>query len=56
MDAFILFFGYSVTTVVTQQITNKTKSCLELIYSWRGGDKTHKRPKNDCNKQMAAMK
>lgn len=56
MDAFILFFGYSVTTVVTQQITNKTKSCLELIYSWRGGDKTLKLPKNDCNKQMAAMK
>lgn len=56
MDAFILFFGYSVTTVVTQQITNKTKSCLELICSWRGGDKTHKLPKNDCNKPMAAMK
>ena len=44
MDAFISFFGYSVTTVVTQQITNKTESFLKWINlqlkGWRQDSQT----------------
>lgn len=28
----------------------------ELMYSWRGGDETHRPPKNDGSKPMTAVK
>lgn len=52
MNAFILFFGYSLITRVNKC---KTRSCLNWINSsLKGGDKTHKLP-NDYNKQMITI-